>query len=195
MPSQKISEMPLANTLTGAELVPVVQDGLNKQSTAQKVSEVAAPTNVSQLNNDVPYASSSGSGRSGPVAVRSGADEYGSSDTVSIDPVGELSAPSIETVELQVTGDLLLDLQVDRAFLFMDGDTVSSSPEAVWEPDATAKFENLTCVLQFGVGGGAFNVDSAGNCDATTLKADDGFTGTGVYTTFEIVAGIIISAS
>lgn len=37
MADQKISQMPAASTLTGAELVPLVQDGLNVQSTLGNV--------------------------------------------------------------------------------------------------------------------------------------------------------------
>lgn len=39
MADQKISAMPSANTLTGAELVPLVQDGVNVQATLQTIRE------------------------------------------------------------------------------------------------------------------------------------------------------------
>ncbi len=50
MADKKISELPAANALVGGELVEVVQDGVNRRTTAEAFSQGAWPVLIA-LNN------------------------------------------------------------------------------------------------------------------------------------------------
>jgi len=197
MPSQKISEMPVASTLTGAELVPVVQGGTNKQTTAYNVSAVAMPTRLSELVNDVPYLKFGGAAPLGykPAVLLHDSETLKSINLLQFDGSGNVGCQLIQALSAVVNTSLTLLSQLDRSILFMNGTDVSTLASLFVRIDETL----VAAAAEFGgtlqAAGGNFDVDGAGVVQAAELHATDGFTGTGAYTNFEFIDGICVDAS
>lgn len=87
----RISELDLAPSgpLTGAELVPVVRDGVTVQTTAQDIANLsAAGSGVTSVNGDT-----------GPAVVLNAAEVGATVDPSLVSPVSGLSGDEILTVE------------------------------------------------------------------------------------------------
>jgi len=195
MPSQKISEMPAADTLTGAELLLVVQGGVNKQTTVQKVSEKAAPTEVSQLANDVPYCRNMGSGGSGNVLVDLSPSAYKSASDITAGPDGLLSALRLYALEVIAEEQLFVPYCPNNQLLVAVDGILTPLEEITALADGTFGAVTGEFSDALDVAGGLMTVNDLGELSAAKLSAGDGFTGTGAFTNFTIVDGIITAAS
>jgi len=194
MPSEKISEMPAISELTGAELIPVVSFGSNKSATTQQVSELAAPTRLSQLENDVPFPRFSGSGAGGPIAIYESERDISKQNNVFID--GEtITAEGLFAVFAHLHVELTLSFVGDNRILFIFETKTSSRSDFTVDSDGLFRCLRAAIAQTLSVAGASFTVDFSGVCTAAELHAGDGFTGTGAYTNFTFKDGICTAAS
>ena len=99
MADQKISQMPAASTLTGAELVPLVQDGLNVQATLGNVrsfnySYIAVSSSQDQTGNV----------STGTVITYNSVDIQ---DTITLQNNSQITVPSNGVYNLQFSAQLV----------------------------------------------------------------------------------------
>jgi hypothetical protein len=187
--SEKISAMPAASGLAGTELVPVVQGGVNKRSTPAAfeafVERNLAVNNVPYFDGTnmvpLPGATYIGGNSTKFDFLRVGDTLSFQSGLFACDQNGDLTIHSIlqsaSNWNLTAAGDgnfKTLGINGGNATITSGGDVTAAS---------------------LSVGGGNITLLNTGVLTALELHAVNGFTGTGAFTNFTIVDGIILAAS
>lgn len=113
MPNLPISQLPAADSLTGAELFAVVQDGVTKYTTLQAVN-TATTVNYglfNQTGSSIPVTGSSGINASGSLidggigTLSVPANGFSKGDAFSACLTGKITATNNHTLEIKISSD------------------------------------------------------------------------------------------
>ncbi len=189
MASEKISAMPAASALVGPERIPVVQGGVNKQSNPNDLrtflTRLLSADNLFYFDGTdfVPITSATMVTASKPrfLDLEIGNTLRYQSGTFQVDNTGNLATFILRNLT--------------NSFVADDSGDVTAHSISVGGGNATIPNSGDMTAHALSVGGGSATITNGGVITGMEVHAVNGFNGTGVFTTFTIVDGIITSAS
>lgn len=151
--------------------------------------------NVSTFPNDVPYLQNPFTETAnGMVTVQTGNLTYDDSFTFpsagSITTMGTISAGALSSLS-----DIQLPNGIDTALLYVASGSIVQDADIFRNASGSISLTNLTASGTLSVAGNNVFVNTAGDIACQTVNPANGFSGSGVFTTFTIVNGIITAAS
>jgi len=173
-PNLPISGLPVAGPLDGTEKVPILQGGVTKSVTSDKLKATAVNDGIVFILGGALLAD--------PLIIVSGSGSIDMSQ-------GRLTAHQVVADELYFSN--LTGAGVVQA---VSGQLVANAGVSVLGGN-TLQAQFLSALSTVSIAGGLAFIDQFGSVSGSELHAANGFTGSGTFTNFTIVDGIIRSAS